>query len=73
MGYKAERWPYKANGAAEDVLSLLKDIERATVAAQKATQEGNKLEAIIAMADVRVMSAKAGTILVEARAGRYAS
>ena len=71
MGYKAEKWPYKANGALEDVLSLLKDIEKASGSAQKAVIEGDKLVGVMVMGDIRTKAMLAHTTLVEARAGKY--
>lgn len=71
MGYKPERWPYKALGTLEDVLSMLKDIERAMNQAQKDVVDGKKLEAVITMGDIRIKAVLAHSKLVGAKAGEY--
>jgi len=71
MGYKPERWPYKALGTLEDTLSILKDIERASGAAQKAVIDGDKLVGVMVMGDIRTKAMMAHSMLVGAKAGEY--
>lgn len=71
MGYEAKKWPYKALGTLEDTLSLLKDIERASAAAQKAVIDGDKLVGVMVMGDIRTKAMLAHSKLVNARAGEY--
>lgn len=71
MGYKPKALGYKANGVVEDVLSYLKDIERASRTAQDAVIEGDKLVGVMVMGDIRSKAMLAHSTLVEARAGKY--
>jgi hypothetical protein len=71
MSYKAKPWPYHANGALEDVLSLLKDAERATGQAQRAAVEGDSGNALVSMSDIRTQIMLAYGILIMAKSGHY--
>ena len=71
MAYKPAKWPSYALEALEDTLSLLKDIEKETAAAQQAVVDGDKLTAVIVMSAVRTGAMKAHSTLIQAKAGKY--
>lgn len=71
MGYKAQKWPYRAKEALEDTLSHLKNVERATATAQEAVINGDKLIAVKVMSDIRTQVMLAHSILIRAQAGEY--
>ena len=71
MAYKPAKWPSYALEALENTLSYLRDIERATSAAQQAVIDGNKLDAVVTMSDIRTRAMLAHSALVAAKAGKY--
>lgn len=71
MSYKPAKWPTYALEGLEDALSLLGDAERQTGLAQGFTKEGNKLDAVIAMSEIRTKLMKAHSTLIQAKAGEY--
>jgi hypothetical protein len=72
MAYKPKPLGYKANAALEDVMSLLKDIERITEPGQQAVIDSKPLVTMKAFSDIRTKAMLSYTILVEARAGKFA-
>jgi hypothetical protein len=72
MAYKPKPLGYKANAALEDVLSYLKSIERETAEAQQATIDNRPLVIMKMLSDIRTKAMLSHSILVEARAGKFA-
>jgi uncharacterized protein YeaC (DUF1315 family) len=72
MAYKPKPLGYKANAALEDVMSWLKNIERATAEAQQATIDNKPLVVMKVLSDIRTQAMLSHSTIVEARAGKFA-
>ncbi len=71
MGYKPAKWPTYALEALEDTLALLGNMESEAVEAQKAAREGDKLNAVIAISNMRTQIMLARSALYMGKAGEY--
>lgn len=67
----ARPWPTRALWVLEDTQSVLADIDALARKAQIAARDGNALEAVIVIGDIRNKAVTAKDLLSRARTGDY--
>lgn len=71
MPRQAREWPTRALWVLEDTKATLQAIDALALEAQVAARDGNTLEAVIVLGDVRTKALTAFDMLTRARVGDY--
>ena len=71
MAYKPAKWPTYALESLEDVLALLQEIESEAAQAQRHAREGDRLNAVIVLSDIRTKAMLGHSALIQGKAGEY--